>query len=671
MPLAAGAVPAFLVPLAVLLAASVAIAYVSHRLRLVPIVGFLLAGLVIGPRALGLVESEALVSEMAEVGVMLLLFTIGVEFSLERVVRMRRAILVGGGFKVALTLGAVAVLLVAFGVGAADALFTGGLVALSSTAIVLALLAARGETDTPAGGLALAVLLFQDFAVVGMVLLLPLLGGEGDGVGAALLVVGRAVVVTGLVAVGARTLVPALLERVAATRQPDLFLLAVVALCFGTAWAVSAVGVSIALGAFLAGLVVSESRHSEQALADLVPLRTVFQAVFFVSVGMLLDLRFVVAHPAVVVGVALGVLALKGAAAGAAVLALGFPVRIAAPVALALGGIGEFSFVLASAGAAYGLTPAGLGADGQQAFLAVSVGLMLATPFLVALGPRAGDLLARTPLGRLGDAPPDPAAAPLADHVVLVGYGAGGARLAAVLREERRPFTLVEVDPVRHAQAVVAGGAAHAIRGDATRRVILDAAGVGAARLLCLTLNDVAAAVRVVRLARAANPALQIVVRARAHAEVETLRQAGADVVVPEELETTVRLVAHVLGAYLVAPAVIEGHVRALRAGDYRILRGSIQEAHLMVLQGLDAEGLHTRAVRVAPGSPVDGRTLAALDLRRAHGLSVLAVQRAGHTAASPSGDVRLEGGDRLVLIGRPERFAEAAGLFRAPPDAA
>ncbi|HYE59536.1 MAG TPA: TrkA C-terminal domain-containing protein, partial [Rhodothermales bacterium] len=205
------------------------------------------------------------------------------------------------------------------------------------------------------------------------------------------------------------------------------------------------------------------------------------------------------------------------------------------------------------------------------------------------------------------------------------------------------------------------------IWGNAAQRMILEAAGVPVARLVCVAVNDAAAARRTVYQARALAPAAQIVVRTRHHIDIDDLRRAGADVVVPEELETTMRLVSHVLGAYLIPHPIIEDHIRSLRAGDYRILRGSIQEAHLMVLQALDDEGLHTRAVLVAPGSPADGQTLAEIDLRRRYDLHVLLVRRKdGHSLHGPSGDVTLLGGDRLVLVGPPPKFAEVAPLFRA-----
>lgn len=657
----------FLNELVALLVASVAIAYVCIRLRLVPIAGFLIAGVAIGPNALGIVSDQTLVDMLAEIGVILLLFTIGVEFSLGHLARLKRAILVGGGVQVGLTIALVAGGLALVGTPWATGVYTGFLVALSSTAIVLGLLGERAETDTPAGRLAVAVLVFQDLAIVAMVLVVPILAGQGGTPVEIGLVFLKAALLIAAVLVLARRGVPWILERVAQTRRQEIFLLTVVAICFGTAALSSLAGVSLALGAFLAGLVVSESRYSEQALSDVLPLRTLFNAVFFVSVGMLLDVRFLVEHPGLVAVAAVAVVVVKAVTGTLGVVVVGYPVRIAAAVGLALAQIGEFSFVLERAGRAVGLSPAGLGPIGEQAFIASTVLLMLLTPALLSAGPRLGIALARTPLRSLGREPdaPTPVEADLEDHVVVVGYGPAGRHLVRVLRETGIPFVVVEMNPATVDE--LAGQGMRAIYGDATRPHILEVAGIERAKLAAVVVNDAAAAARTVTQARYANPTLQIVARVRFLHDVEALTDAGADIVVPEELETTVRIFSHVLGAYMIAPDEIERQVRVLRSEDYGVLRGSIQEAHLMVLQGLDEDGMHTRAVAVRPGAPAAGQTLEALALRRDHEITVLAVRRGAATTASPDGRFTVEAGDRLVLVGTADRFAAAAHFFRTP----
>ena len=662
LPLAAAPLP-FVGELAALFAAGVVVAYLCYRVRLVPIVGFLLAGVAAGPNALGLVTDLDLVQQIAEVGVILLLFAIGVEFSLKEMARLARPIFVGGGVQVGLTIAVVAGLAALFGVPFGPAVFTGFLVAMSSTAIVLKVLGERAESDTPVGKVALAMLLFQDVIIVVMALLVPILAGEGGTGLEVAWALGKAALVIAAVLVGARRVVPAFLDRIARTRRTELFLLAVAAICLGTGWAVSLAGVSIALGAFLAGLLVSESDYAEHALSEILPLQTLFTAAFFLSVGMLLDPAFLLANLPVVLAVAAGVLVLKATVAAVGARFLGYPVGVALAGGLAVAQVGEFSFVLALEGAAVGLTPAGLGEAGSQGLIAVTVVLMIATPFLIALAPRLAALgrQVETASGAGGHGH----GVDLEDHTIVIGYGPAGRRLARVLGESGIPYAVNDLNPssLREAEA----SDAPTVFGDASREPILQALGAERAKLLVVAINDRDATRRIVAVARHLNPTLQIFARTRFMADVEPMTRAGADVVVPEELETTVRLFTHVLGAYLVPKDEIERQAALVRQDDYGVLRGSIQEAHLMVLQGLDEEGLHTRAVAVREGAPAAGRTLADLGLRQRHGLTVMAVRRGRETVGGPAGDFRVEPGDRLVMVATADQFAASADLFRTP----
>lgn len=657
----------FLNEIVALFAVAVAIAYLCYRIRLVPIAGFLLAGVVIGPDALALVHDRELVDMLAEIGVILLLFTIGLEFSLEKLSRIRRAIFVGGGLQVAASIVLVVIVLLLFGVDWRAGVYTGCLVALSSTAIVLGLLNERDETDTPVGRLSLAILIFQDLAIVVMVLLVPILAGEGGSLGFILGILGKALLMIAAVLLLARRVVPWILERVAHTRRQELFLLTIVAICFGTAAASAHAGISLALGAFLAGLVVSESRYSEHALSEILPLRTIFNATFFVSVGMLLDLDFLFDNLLFVLAAAGLVILVKVFTTAGSVLVLGYPMRLAAAAGLALAQIGEFSFVLERAGRASGLSPADLGDGGAQLFIAATVLLMILTPFQMQLAPRFGALVSGGLIERLlpdRDALESGPVDHLEDHVIIIGYGAAGQRLVQVLQDRGIPFVVIELNPEAVDEMQRSG--IRAIYGDASRAHILEAAGVEEAKLCAVVINDPSVAPRIIHLARYLNPTLQIIVRTRYLADMERLQRVGADIVVPEEMETTVRIFTHVLGAYMIPREEIERQVQLIRSQDYGIMRGSIQEAHLMVLQGLDEDGMHTRAVAVREGAPAVDKTLADLALRRQHGLTVLAVRRDGKTIASPAGDFQVKVGDRLVLVGTADRFAECAGLFRA-----
>jgi len=666
----AAAIP-FLNEMVALFVASVLIAYVCYRLKLVPIAGFLIAGVIIGPNALGLVQNQELIDVLAEVGVVLLLFTIGMELGLAKLIRSSRVIFLGGGIQVISSVFIVAVVLLSFGVGWKVGIYTGCLVALSSTAIVLGLLSEKGELDTPTGRLSLAILIFQDLAIVVMVLIVPVLAHDGGSAQEILLVLGKALLLIGGVLMLARRVVPWILERVAQTRRPELFLLTIVAICFGTAAASSLVGISLALGAFLAGLVVSESQYSTQAISEILPLRMVFNAVFFVSVGMLLDLGFLFQNPLLILAVAGAVLLIKAGTTYGSILILGYPARIAAATGLGLAQIGEFSFVLERSGRAAGLSPAGLGDAGAQIFIAATVLLMLLTPFQMQAGVKLGMRLEGI-LGKRASRRPekqlqqDGAAGErehLEDHVLIVGYGPAGKRLVQVLQDRGISFVVVEMNPNKVREMQIAG--IPAIFGDASRPHVLEAAEIGTAKVCVVVMNDPAVVPGLIYQARYLNPTLQIIVRTRYLETMESLQKIGADIVVPEEMETSVRIFSHVLGAYMIPPEEVERQVRIIREQDYGIMRGSIQEAHLMVLQGLDEEGMHTRAVAVRKDALAEGKSLEELELRKQFGITVLAVRRDGKTIANPAGSFSVKAGDRLVLMGTADHFAESADLFR------
>lgn len=568
--LAAGAAPPFFVEIALLILASAFIAYVCYRLGIVPIVGFLITGVVIGPMALGLVQDPEVVNAAAEVGVLLLLFTIGIEFSLQKLAKIKRLIFVGGGLQVGLTAGITLAALMLFGVSWQAALFTGFLVALSSTAIVLKLLGDSGEIDDPHGQVGLGLLIFQDLAIILMVLLVPPLagtGGSGLEVGLALAKAGAIVV---LVLVLARKVMPIFLEAVARTCSPELFLLTVMGICFGTAYVTSLAGVSLSLGAFLAGIVVSESRFSEHAMGEILPLQILFSATFFVSVGMLLDLRFLVANLPLVLGVGAAILLLKIITTGISVRVLGYPASIAAATGLMLAQVGEFSFVLERTGREAGLFPAGLEGRGSQTFIAVTVLVMIATPALNALGGKIRKRLEQADAPVMED--PDEVVAhghlpPLKDHAIIAGFGNGARRLVRALRKVDLPFVVITLSPDGALEAEALG--IPVLRGDYARQRTLEMAGLSQARTLIIADDNPAIAHRVANVARTLSTNVHIVVRTRFVSEIKPLHAEGVDCVIADELESIVQLFGQMLKDSGAKPDQIEALADEIRGSDY------------------------------------------------------------------------------------------------------
>jgi CPA2 family monovalent cation:H+ antiporter-2 len=524
--------PAFLVQLTLLLGVSALAAYLSFRLRLIPIIGFLVAGVVAGPGALGLIRDQELIAAASEVGVMLLLFTIGIEFSLERLSRIARQIFVGGGLQVGLTVLVAAGALLPTGVAAPDAVFTGCLIALSSTAIVMRLLGERGDTNGPAGQVSLGILIFQDLAVVLMVLLIPMLAGQGGGAAGVLVALAKAGGIIAFVLIAARRIVPPIMEVVARTCSSEIFLLTVVALCFGTASLTAVAGVSLALGAFLAGLLVSESRYGAQAMGEILPLQILFSAAFFLSVGLQLDLGFLAGNLGVVLGAATLIAALKVGVTFLSVRLLGESTRTALPVAFLTAQVGEFSFVLAATGTALGLSFAGMGAQGGGVFIAATVLLMAFTPALNALADVLGRRLpAPAPAGVASGqaAGPEESGAhglPVEDRVVFAGYGAHARLAARALSRAGVPYSVITRNP--DGASELEGRGAPVLIADYTRAGLLRDLNVASARALVIVDDDTEMTERTVSVVRSVAPELRLITRATSPEGFQGLQSLGA-----------------------------------------------------------------------------------------------------------------------------------------------
>ena len=554
--------------LVIVLGTSLAVSYLLHRLHVPTMVGFLAAGVLIGPGGLGLVRDARAIQGMAEIGVVLLLFVIGLKFSLADLFRMRNTVLGAGALQVALTVAAAFGAARLWGFSPSQAILWGFLAALSSTAILLKAYEERGEIDSPQGRLAVGILLFQDLAVIPMMLLIPWLGGPGPaGWGQAAWALAKSAILLGGFLVAARHVFPWLLERVVRTRSGEIFMLAVVLAALGTAYLAGLGGVSLALGAFLAGMVISESEYSYQIVSEVAPFRDIFTSLFFVSIGMLVEPALWWSQPLSTAGLALAVMAAKGLLVALVALALGAGPRVALLAALALGQIGEFSFVLAQAGAERGL----IGPGHFRLFLAASITAMALTPFAIQLS----DLLA----GRLFGARPDDIAKRLPahlgagahGHVVIVGYGINGRNVANMLAEMRVPYAILELNPatVRRLRRAGEGG----IFGGAARRPGPLQAGGRFARALVVSTADPAACRQIVAQAREANPSLAILVRTRYSGEIAELHRLGAEAVVADEFEASLALAGRLMALYGTGEREISERQAAIRNECYELLR--------------------------------------------------------------------------------------------------
>ena len=650
--------------LLITLALAIAVLFICHQIRVPVIVGFILTGILAGPHVFGLIKAIHEVEILAEIGVVLLLFTIGVEFSFADLLQIRRSVLIAGPIQVALTCLAGFALALHVGKPVGEAVFIGFLLSLSSTAIVLKILQSRSEVDSPHGRTGLGILIFQDIIIVPMMLMVPILAGVTDNVGSSLLILsGKALLIILLVIAAAKWLVPQLLFQITRTRSRELFLLAVVVICFAVAWLTASAGLSLALGAFLAGLIISETEYSHQALSNILPFRDIFASFFFISIGMLLDVSFLLEQPWLIVVVSVGVIVLKSLISGIAALLIGFPLRTAILIGLAISQVGEFSFILSKTGVNQGI----FSGNAYQIFLDVTIMTMMATPMLMALAPRAAEAVLRLPLPRrlrIGSflaqegKKPEPK-----DHLIIVGFGVSGRNLARAACKSSIPYVIVEMNPETVKAARAKGEPI--FYGDATQEGILTHARIQEARIVVVAINDPAATRMITHLARTLTPIVYLIVRTRYIQEVQPLYNAGANDVVPEEFETSVEIFNLVLKKYLIPRQEIERLTAEVRARCYQVFRS---EKELEPYNALKPElpNIEISTFRLADGAPLAGRSLAQMELRKKYGLTVLAIRRDVQIFPNPEPDMQLQAQDVLIVMGPPDVLASQSWLFES-----
>lgn len=640
---------------------SILVLLVCYRLRIPTIVGFLLTGMLAGP----VVGNRSEVETLAQIGIVLLLFSIGIEFSLKNLVQIKNIVLIGGPLQVLTTIVAVYAASLWLHLSPAQALFMGFLLSLSSTAIVLKRFQEKGEVESPHGKTSLGILIFQDLIVVPMMLLVPILSGKSGALGPSLLLL--LVKIIGIVAfmyACIKWIVPKVLFWIAKTRSSELFLLSVIVICFSIAWLTSSAGLSIALGAFLAGLILSESEYSYQALGSILPFRDVFTSVFFISIGMLFDIAFFIHHPVPIILLAAGVLLLKVVIASLIPALLGFPLRTMVLAGLSLGQVGEFSFILAVSGMESGL----LDGNTYQVFLGVSILTMAATPFVMGLGDWISDLLHKMPFPRRILSGLDAADAiqsqaftdKLNDHLIIIGFGVNGRNVARAAKAAGIPYVITEMNPETVRKEKAAGEPI--FYGDCTQEAVLAHVKVRRARVVAIGIPDPVATRRVVENARKLNPSVHIIARTRFFQETKPLYDLGASEVIPEEFETSVEIFTRVLMKYLVPRYEIEQFIAEVRSDGYQMFRSISKQKTSFPDLKFALPDVEMNMVWVGEGSFPAGKTIAQLNLRQRFGVTLLAVRRETEIFSNPESSLEICAGDILVFLGKPAdnvRFAD------------
>ena len=645
----------------VIFALSVFVNLIFTRIKVPTIIGYMVTGVIAGPHLLGLVSAQHEIELMAEIGVVLLMFTIGLEFSLKHLIKIRKVVFFGGFMQFAFTAGIILLISRFYDLDWKSGLFIGFLTALSSTAIVLKLLQERSDLTSNYGRTVLGILIFQDIMLVPLILFSDILVG-GD-VNIASQVGWLAIKTTAIIAfvfVGYRWLVPWLMNLIAHRRNQELFLMSVFLFCLAVALLTSELGMSLAFGAFLAGLMISGSEYSHNTFGNLIPFKDTFTSFFFVSIGMLLDLGFVAENLGLVIGTLALVMVVKSFFAGATGFVLGHTFRGTVMVGVALSQVGEFSFILAKIGQGTSLLP-----DFYfQLFLSVAVMSMSLTPITISLAKPFANLLLKLPLPKLWVdglfplkeiPPPD-----LSNHLVIIGKDLRSRKLALLAEAYNIPHIAIVFDPgvVKEKQQ----NGEPVIYGDALNEPVLVKASVDKATIVVVSVGDVIASAAIVESIKEINPDAHILARAKYINDLENLYKQGANHVVPEKFETVLELFHQVLERRLLPADDISKIITDIRTGHYGIFLDKNTKTKDVFLEALPE--FEIKAMKVEEGSPVIDMSLAEIRLRKVTGVTLLAIKRGGKIIDHPGSDIKFNKDDCLYLLGKHDGLEKSRELL-------
>ena len=651
---------ALLKDIVIIFALSTLVNYLFTRINVPTIIGYLFTGVIAGPYLLGIISSPHQIELIAEIGVVLLMFTIGMEFSVNHLFRIRRIVFLGGFMQLVLTAGITMLLARVYKMEWSGAIFVGFMTALSSTAVVLKILQERSELTSNYGRTVLGILIFQDIILIPLLLFTPVLGGETSGKGSeVLLLMGKATILIGLVYVGNRWLMPKLLTLIAHTKNQELFLMSIFLICLSVALLTSEMGISLAFGAFLAGLMISDSEYSHNAFGNLIPFKDTFTSFFFVSIGMLLDLDFVAAHPMLVFSTVLLVLVVKMLIAGATAFVLGHTFRGTIMVGFALCQVGEFSFILAQSGLNYQIIPEYY----YQLFLAVAVISMSVTPLLILISHPVASMLLKFPVPKFwieGLFPLTQIDIPeYKNHLIFIGKDPRALNLSKMAKYLNLPYISIVFDPGLVKRMQEKGETV--IYGDAVNEPILEKAHVDTADVIVVSVGNLITSMSIIEKIRNQNPHAFVLVRAKDVSEIQELYKLGASQVIPEEFETSIDLFERVLKNRLVPQREINTVIAQIRDDHYGIFREKDEKSNLIFKELPNVEIV---ALKITEGSPVIGKSIQNIHFRKVYGVTLVAILRKEELIEHPEPTEILELDDTVYIMGKPEQIARSVEVF-------
>lgn len=646
----------------IILGLSLVILFLFKRFRLPNVLGFIVAGIVGGPYGLSLIKEVHDVEVLSELGIIFLLFIIGIELSLKTLSSIKKAVFLGGGLQVLFTVMVVGLLAMALRMPVEKSIFIGFLFSLSSTAIVLKILLERGELSTHHGRVIVGILIFQDIIVVPMMLISPFLAGQVTNVipSVGVLIIKLTVLFSAII-LAARYIFPYILYRLIKSGSRELFYLAVVLLCFGSAWLTDRLGLSLALGAFFAGLIISESDYSHEATSFVLPFREIFLSFFFVSIGMLLDIPFFIQHLPVILLLTVITFFLKGLMAAIATIFIKLPAISVFLVGLALFQVGEFAFVLSKIGLTYQL----ITAEQYQYFLAVSLLTMGLTPWVINYAYPLINMIKKSPISpllsgidymtkRRKNKQLETPLQELKDHLVIIGYGLNGKNVAKAARKSGIQYIALEHDPqVYHHEKKYEP---NLIFGNAEDEHVLRHLLVYTARVIVIAIADTQATKVIIRQIRTMTHTAEIIVRTRYIKDIENFLKLGADEVIPEEFETSIEIFTRVLRKYLIPELEIELFSAGIREKNYDVFRS--EQSRNKPGKSFSIPDMEITTLQVEQGdNSIVGKTVAEAALKDQFGIRVLAIKRQDMYITRITKDIRIQQDDIVYLFGRPEEI--------------
>ncbi len=645
----------------IIFALSTLVNLVFTKLKIPTVVGYLITGILAGPHLLSLVHGEHEIEVLAEIGVILLLFTIGLEFSLKHLLKIRKIVFFGGLMQVFITAGIFYIISGFYGLSWQTSMFLGFLAALSSSALVLKLLQERSELSSNYGRTILGILIFQDLLLVPLLLLTNLLGKNDIDVAKELLFLAlKAFFIIGFVYVGNKWLLPKLLHLIALTKNQELFMMSIFLICLTIALLTAYLGMSLAFGAFLAGLMISESQYSHNAFSNLIPFKDTFTSFFFVSIGMLLDMNFVVANYQLVILSVVLVIVIKTILAGGTGFVLGHTLRGTVLVGLALCQVGEFSFILAKIGLNNGI----LNDYYYQLFLAVAVITMALTPFLMKISRPLANLLLKLPLPKFlinGLFPLQEIEIPdIKSHLVIIGTDTSALKLSLMAKLNNMQHVSIIFDPLIAKEKIQKHDLV--VYGDAVNEPILKKAHVDTAEIIVISVGRLIPSMAIIERVRSLNKQAYIIARAKHIQNVEELYKLGADQVLPEKLEVAIDLFNRVLVKKLYPQKEVNRiltHIRNLNLGAFSE-KDIVNQPTIFD----ELRNMNISALKIESNSIVEGKSLSEIQLRSKTGVTLLAIKRGSSIIEHPVPTTFFQANDTVYVLGNPEQTNLAFELF-------